>query len=204
MTKILNPLLILPAVALLAAVAAGLIPLWRAGNILVTQALATRAQQVAAKKAQGRDFWTVEIDNLASELKEEKARLKKQADQLELRAARLDAEQQELEKMRASVEATEKEIDERVIAIAADESKNLRTLAQTYTNLTPRAAVAIIREMDDTTVVKILSLMKPDVVAPIFEEMSHTPDKDGLLSRRVALLSEKLRLMKSNKPASSS
>ena len=33
----------------------------------------------------------------------------------------------------------------------------------------------ILREMDDTTVVKILSLMKSDVVGPIFEEMTSTP-----------------------------
>ena len=94
-----------------------------------------------------------------------------------------------------------KEIGERVIEINTDETKNLRGLAQTYTNLTPKAAVAIIREMDDVTVVKILSLMKPDIVAPIFEEMSKTPDKDGLLSRRAAVLSEKLRLLKAAKAA---
>jgi len=204
MTKVLQNPFILPVVALLAGVGAGLLPLWRAGDALIAQVLAARAQQATAKKAQGWDFWTVEIDNLASELKEEKARLKKQAEQLDRRAAQLDAEQQELEKVRANVEATRKEIGERVIAIAADEGKNLRALAQTYTNLTPRAAVAIIREMDDITVVKILSLMKPDVVAPIFEEMSRTPDKDGLLARRAAVLSEKLRLMKSSKAASSS
>jgi flagellar motility protein MotE (MotC chaperone) len=200
MTKVLQNPFLLPAVALLAGVAAGLLPLLRVGDTLVAQVLAGRAHQAAEKKTQGWDFWTVEIDNLASELKEEKARLKKQAEQLDQRAARLDAEQQELEKLRAADEATRKEINERVIAIAADEARNLRALAQTYTNLTPRAAVAIIREMDDVTVVKILSLMKPDVVAPIFEEMSRTPDKEGLLARRAALLSEKLRLMKSNKP----
>ena len=44
-------------------------------------------------------------------------------------------------------------------------------------------------------------LMKPDIVAPIFEEMSKTPDKDGLLSRRAAVLSEKLRLLKAAKAA---
>ena len=88
-----------------------------------------------------------------------------------------------------------------MIEIQADESKNLRSLSQTYANLSPKAAVAIIREMDDVTVVKILYLMKPDIVAPIFEEMSKTSDKDGLLSRRAAVISEKLRLMKSVKTA---
>ncbi len=105
--------------------------------------------------------------------------------------------------MRAELERMRKEISQRVIEINADEMKNLKTLATTYGNLTPRAAVAIIKELDDNTAVKILSLMKPDTVSPIFEEMSRTAAVDGTLARRVAVLSEKLRLMKSNKPAAS-
>ena len=83
------------------------------------------------------------------------------------------------------------------IAINTDEAKNLRSLAQTYSTLTPHAAVAIIREMDDTTVVKILSLMKPDVVGPIFEEMAGASGGDTSLAQHAAVLSDKLRLMKS-------
>lgn len=207
MTKILklvsSPALV-AMIGVLAGVAVGLGWFWRVGEMLVSQAVAARVVAAKEKKTQGWDFWTIEIDNLASELKEEKGRLKKQSEALDQRAARLSAEQQELEKLRASIEAMRKEIGEKVIEINSDEVKNLRILAQTYTNLTPRAAVAIIREMDDTTVVKILSLMKPDVVAPIFEEMSKTPDKDGLLARRAATLSEKLRLMKSSRTASTS
>jgi hypothetical protein len=36
-------------------------------------------------------------------------------------------------------------------------------------------------------------------VGPIFEEMAKTSAPDGTLARRAALLSEKLRLMKSSK-----
>ena len=62
--------------------------------------------------------------------------------------------------------------------------------------------VAILREMDDTTVVKLLSLMKSDAVGPIFEEMTKTSSPEGTLARRAAVLSEKLRLMKSFKTTS--
>ena len=59
--------------------------------------------------------------------------------------------------------------------------------------------------MDDTTAVKILSLMKADVVGPIFEQMSQTANTDGTpLARRAALLSERLRLMKAAKQPTSS
>jgi hypothetical protein len=57
--------------------------------------------------------------------------------------------------------------------------------------------------MDDTTVVKILSLMKSDVVGPIFEEMAGTNGPEGTLAKRAAALSDKLRLMKATKTTSS-
>lgn len=151
-------------------------------------------------KEKGWDFWTIEIDNLSNELKEERARLKKQAEQVDQRAARVSAEEKELAKLRADVEALRKQIGEKIVEIKTDEAKNLRTLSQTYTTLTPKAAVAILREMDDATAVKILSLMKTDIVGPIFEEMGKTLAPDGTpLARRAALLSEKIRLMKAAK-----
>ncbi len=200
MTKLLHNPAIITVVAVLAGLAGGLAPLWRASQQLVKQAITGRAVTTNHLKDQGWDFWTIEVDNLAAELKDEKARLAKEAEEMKLAEARIVAERKELDKLRTSIEATRKEISDRVIEISADESKNLRSLAQTYTNLSAPAAVAIIREMDDTTVVKILSLMKADVVAPIFEVMSKTSDREGALARRAAILSEKLRLMKSNKP----
>ncbi|HYC73157.1 MAG TPA: hypothetical protein VEB66_18240 [Opitutaceae bacterium] len=205
----MKKLLASPVPVLLLAVAlgagTGIAAVWRAAGPLVAEAVKLREQRKADAKAQGWDFWTIEIDGLAAELKDERARLRQQAEQLDQRAARLAAEQQELEKVRAEVAALRREIADRVIEIQADEMKNLRALAQTYANLTPRAAVAIIRELDDVIAVKILSLMKADVVGPIFEEMSRTAGPDGLpLSARAARLSEKLRLMKSAKPATPS
>lgn len=150
-------------------------------------------------KARGWDFWTIEIDNLANELQDQKTKLKKTSDELAQRAALLSSEEKELTKVRESLEKLRKDITDRVSEVRADESKNLRTLAQTYSALTPKAAVAILREMDDATVVKILSLMKIDVVGGIFEEMAKTPSSDGGLSRRAAILSERIRVLKASK-----
>lgn len=200
--KLLNPIAV-SGLGLLLSVALGVGLSWRALNFAVTQAVA--AAQVKPKpteeKKKGWDFWTIEIENLSNELKEEKQRMKKQAEALDQRAARLAAEEKEFAKLRADVEGLRRQIADRVIEISADEAKNIRSLAQTYTSLSPRAAVAIIRELDDTTAVKILSLMKAEKVAPIFEELSKTAAADGPLARRAALLSEKLRLMKAAKAA---
>lgn len=171
--------------------------------------LLEKAAMVVEKKVpeqlvqRGWDFWTVEIDNLSNELKEERARLRKQAELLDQRSARVASEEKELAKVRADVERLRKEIADKVIEISTDEAKNIRTLSQTYAALTPRSAVAILKEIDDTTAVKILSLMKAETVGPIFEEMAKTAGPDGSLARRAAQLSEKLRIMKVSKPATS-
>ncbi len=196
--------LILALLAVLEGAAAG--PYWywkKADGLIALQAVRRKQLQTEqSARAKGWDFWTIAIDNLTAELKGEKARIRQQADQLDQRTARLAAEKQELDKMRSDIEAMRRQMDERVIAIGADEAKNLRTLAQTYATLSPHAAVTILREMDDATVVKILSLMKADIVGPIFEEMAKPNGGDDALARRAATLSEKIRLMKAAPPPS--
>jgi flagellar motility protein MotE (MotC chaperone) len=206
MTLLRNPI-VSAATGMMLAVIVGLFTFWRTASILIVHGLASRAASVkiAPQHEKGWDFWTIEIENLSNELKEERARLHQQSDQFDQREARLAAERRELAAMRTEIEGLRKEIGDKVIAIRDDEAKNLRSLAQTYSNLTPRSAVAIIRELDDVTAVKIIFLMKPDVVGPIFEEMSKTSGADGTpLSRRAAILSEKLRLMKAKKSATPS
>jgi flagellar motility protein MotE (MotC chaperone) len=201
MTKLATNPALVALLGILAGSAVGLAWFWRAASVMVQQVIEARpAPAEVAGKDQGWDFWTIEIDGLSSELKEEKARLRQQSDALNQRAARLASEQQELAKVRTDIEAMRAEINRKVIEITADELKNLKSLAQTYATLSPKAAVAIFREMDDTTAVKILSLMKADIVGPIFEEMAKTQGPDGPLARRAAFLSEKLRLMKAIKP----
>jgi flagellar motility protein MotE (MotC chaperone) len=202
--KFKNPV-ILVALSLMLSVGLGVGLSWRSLSALLAKAAAVQpAKEPTELKKKGWDFWTIEIENLSNELKEERVRLKKQAELLDQRSARLASEEKEFAKLRADVEALRKQIADKVIEISADEAKNIRSLAQAYTNLTPRGAVAILREMDDSTAVKILSLMKPDIVGAIFEEMSRAAGTDTTLARRAAMLSEKLRLMKSSKPSTAS
>jgi len=196
------------ATAVFLSVAAGVAPCWLAANAVVTARLSVmrvvaekERAKIDSQRAHGWDFWTIEMENLESELKETKAQLQKQGDDVARRAELLKLEEQEIDRSRANVETLRREIDTQVIAIRADEMKNLRALALTYANLSPKGAVAILRELDDTTAVKILFLMKADVVGPIFEEMTRTPSPDGTLATRAARLSERLRLMKSGQPA---
>lgn len=202
--KIKNPV-VLGVFSVLLSVGLGVSACWRTLSIMLARSVVVAPKpEVEELKQKGWDFWTIEIDNLSNELKEERARLRKKSESLDQREARLAAEEKEFARLRADVDTLRKQIGEKVVEIGADEAKNIRSLAQTYANLTPRGAVAILRELDDGTAVKILALMKPDIVGAIFEEMSHTGGPEAPLARRAALLSEKLRLMKSTKSGNAS
>ncbi len=202
--KLQNPNLA-AGLSVMISVALGVAVSWRTLRAITEQALSAPAAPVTEEfKRKGWDFWTIEMENLSVELKDERARLRKQVELLDQRAARLTSEEKAFSQLRADVETLRRQITDRVIEIKADESKNLKTLAATYTTLSPKAAVAIVRELEDGTAVKILSLMKPDVVGPIFEEMGRAAQGDAALAQRAALLSEKLRLIKATKAAGNS
>ena len=147
------------------------------------------------------DMWTPEIEKLAQELKTQLEGLKEREQAAVQREARLEAETVELARTRREIENQRAEITRLLTVVGIDELKNLKSLAQTYATLSPKAAVAIFSEMDDVTVVKIFSLMKPDVAGPIFEEMAKDKSEKNNQAQRAAVLSERLRLTHAAKPA---
>ena len=175
----------------------------------IVQSLVAHAGQAAAEVLRPRevrapwDMWTPEIEKLAKELREQREGLREREQAVAQRESRPEAEAAELARTRREIEAQRTEISNLLTAVGLDEMKNLKSLAQTYSNLTPKAAVAIFAEMVDTTVVKILSLMKADVVGPIFEEMSKDKSEKNNQAHRAATLSERLRLMKAKSSAGS-
>jgi flagellar motility protein MotE (MotC chaperone) len=136
------------------------------------------------------------VDSLIAELKHQRDQLDKRDADMDQTAAHIEAERQELEKVKTSIRAMRDEIAKEIPQLQEAELKNLKSLAQTYSAMKPPAAVTIFRETDDMTVVKILSLMKPESVAPILEEMSRTQDNDQTMAPRAARISDKLRLVK--------
>jgi len=197
MNKLANPIVVI-LLGLIFGVGTTMGVLMQASSKLLEGAAeAAKARRPAEKHW---DFWTTEIENLANDLKEERALLKQRSEQLDQREARMQLEVQELEKTRRQIESMRTAIDQRLAEVTAGEAANLKKLAQTYSVLTPKAAVTIFREMDDTMVVKLLALMKPDVVGAIFEEISKQSASDPALAKRAAQLSERLRLIKVYKP----
>lgn len=198
-----NPIVVI-ALGLLLGVGTGVGYFMKAAGPLIQHAREARLKAVKSNKPDAPwDFWTIDIENLASELKDEKAAVKKREEEVNARDVRLATEQAELVKQRKELEALRADISSKMTEIQADETKNLKSLAATYSTLTPKACLAIFKEMEDSTVVKLLSIMKPEVVGPLFEEMGKQADTDPGLAKRAAALSEKLRLIKAAKTAAS-
>lgn len=184
------------------------------------------AEEVVASNPEYNDrYWTfrsTEIEDLARNLLQQKSEISAKKSELALLRERIYAEKDELERMKKDMDAYEvrfdqaqkkiedekkaleqkkKEMSLQYIEVEQSEQKNLKALATAYTSLTPAAAVGVFKEMEDILAVKILSQMKPDVIAAIFEEMSQTPDNSNpkevgkTMAKRVAALSDKLRLL---------
>lgn len=151
-------------------------------------------------------LWTFDsepVDKLVEDLRAERARIAKRESELTQLQARVEAERLELEKVRADVVAIRDEISTTVTEIKTTEAENLRSLAKTYSALTPKAAVTILSQLDDAMVVKLLALMRNDKVALLLEEMARPRPEGEDMAKRAAQLSELLRLVRTPKEARS-
>ena len=150
-------------------------------------------------------FKTDAMDELIKELGAEREKLAADQKNAVMLQSQAVAERAELEKKRAEIQAMKDEIELRVVEIQEHEVRNLKTLAQTYSAMPPPAAVAIFRELDENTAVKILATMKVDRVGPILGEMAKSPDRAGeeTMARRAARITDKLRLLKPAKKENS-
>jgi flagellar motility protein MotE (MotC chaperone) len=193
-----------PSALILALVAAVLNIGMTAGLIYFERNTFNPSPEVAKKTAVPATLWSFkpdEIDGMIRELKKEREKLEARETNLGKLSAQIDSEKQELEKVRADIKTMREEMSRNIPEIEEAEVKNVKALAQTYSNVKPPAAVAIFKEMDDNAVVKILSFMKSDVSGAILGEMSKQVDKDESMAKRAARISDKLRLLKPLKKA---
>jgi flagellar motility protein MotE (MotC chaperone) len=135
-------------------------------------------------------FFNPELEQLITELNKEKAALAARESQLKQWESRLQTERQEINSITQAVHQLQQEFDKNVVRVRDEESPNLKRLARTYTAMEPESAVAIFRQMEDPTLVKILLCMKDTDTAPILAALAKTGEADA---KRTAALSERLR-----------
>ena len=124
--------------------------------------------------------------------RKEKEALAKRQSQLNELAERLRIERLELNQVTQIVYQAQTQFDSNVVRVAEAELVNLKKLARTYAGMSPEGAALIFKQMEETTLLRVLALMKDSETAPILEAMAKQGEGDA---RRVALISERLRLL---------
>jgi len=161
--------------------------------LLVQKPLAARALAEQTVEEADPGFWAQhnpEVDQMLQELQKQKQSLdQREADLKELQT-RLEAERAELNVVTQRVSQLQMEFDQNVVRVKEEEAPNLKKLARMYSNMSPEGASAILKELDDQVVVKVLSFMKEAESAPLLEAMAKEGDTQA---KRAAMVSEALR-----------
>ena len=150
-------------------------------------------------------FKTEAVDQLITELKDERKSFTEEQKSLEAMRAQLTSERAELTHVRDEIKTLRDELDQRVVKIEETDLKNLKTLANQYSAMKPVTTVSIFKEMDEDMVVRIIGIMKPDKITAILEEMAKVREKPGeeVTARRIVRLMDKLRLLQAPKKEAS-
>jgi Uncharacterized conserved protein len=152
------------------------------------------AQNVIVAKAKAAvpswEFQSQEAEMLVNELKAEKAALAQREKELNELAERLKAERLEINVVTQAVHQLQAQVEANIVRIKAEEAANLKKLSRTYAAMSPEGAAPIMRELEETTLLKILALMKETESAPLLEEMARLSADEA---KRVAQLTDRLR-----------
>jgi len=137
------------------------------------------------------DFTNPEADQLLSELKMEKGAVALRQQKLDELAARLNVEKEELAAATLAVRKMQDAFDKSVVRVQEEEVPNLKKLAKVYAGMTPDSAAAVMSQLDDAVMVKIMIYMKESETAAILETLAKKgPDE----AKRAANISEHVRL----------
>lgn len=183
-----------------AAAIVGLIGYWATTMVCWTKVAPTLApppvhHETAAKDPVSGPSWSfknAEVNLLMEDLRKQKEALALREQQLNEYAARLRTERVELNQVTQHVGVMQAEFDRLVVEVKKEEAGNLKKLSKTYAAMTPDGAAAILKEMTDPQLVKIMALMKEAETGPILEALGKGTDAD---TKRAATISDKLRLV---------
>lgn len=192
------PLPPLIAAVLALALSLGGVFVWfekQAARLIATAVVSRAEAEEASRPEKPWDFWTPEMEHVAQELSDQRTLLAVRETELASREKAVAAEREQLDSARKEIERLRVEIDNSLVRVAAEEQRNLKTLAGTYSRLSPAATLAIFRQMDDQLVAKLLSLMKPETTSALLEELSRDPGPGEINLKRAAELTERLRLL---------
>jgi flagellar motility protein MotE (MotC chaperone) len=165
--------------------------------LLRPEQFASAAAPAPAVKSEAGDapswkFRNPEFEQWIDELKREKESLAVREQQLHELQTRLEAERAEILTVTQAVHQLQSEFDGNVVRIKEQEVDNLKRQTKVISGMSPEGAVAMLNEMPDDDLVKILFTLKPDSVSEILDAFSKMGKTEA---KRAAALSERLRLV---------
>jgi flagellar motility protein MotE (MotC chaperone) len=134
-------------------------------------------------------FRNPEFNEWVSEIQNEKERLDSRSQQLDEWQTRLNLELQEVSTATQTVAQLQSNFDEDVIRFKAQETDNVKHQAKLISAMSPEGAMAMLSQMSDDDVVRILFTMKPDQASLILDTLSKAGEDQA---KRAAQLTERL------------
>jgi flagellar motility protein MotE (MotC chaperone) len=135
-------------------------------------------------------FRNPEFDQWVREIQQQKAALETRAQQLKDYETRLNTEREEFATVTKSIEQMQADFDKNVLRLKAAEIENIRRQAKLVSAMSPEGAAALLRQMPDDDVVRILYVMKADEASLLLDTMSKLGETDA---KRAAALTERMR-----------
>ena len=154
---------------------------------------AVNAPEKAAVSASDDPSWKFhnpEMDQWVTQMKDEREALTLRAQQLKEWEAQLNAQGKELSTVTHAVSNVQAAFDRRVVLFTEQEKENAKKQVKVIAGMTPDGAAAMLGEMSDPEVTKLLYAMKNDLAGGILDAIS----KQGpVQAKRAALLAQKLK-----------
>ena len=135
-------------------------------------------------------FKNPEIDQWLAQMKDEKEALAQREQQLTDWQNRLAAERQEISTVTQTVAQLQSDFDRDVVRLQSQQMENVRRQAKLIAAMSPEGAAALLKQMPDDDVVRLLFTMKADVASAILDMMSKESEA---AAKRAADLTLRLR-----------
>jgi flagellar motility protein MotE (MotC chaperone) len=137
-------------------------------------------------------FHNPEFEQWLEEVKQEKEALATKAQQLHELQMRLEAERQEILSVTQTVHQLQMEFDKNVIRIKEQQVENLKRQTKVIAGMSPEGAAAMLKELPDDEVVRILVTLNTDGASLILDTMSKLGKPEA---QRAATLAERMRMV---------
>ena len=147
----------------------------------------------ALKQAEDDPSWKFhnpDIDEWVSQIKDERDALAVREQQLKEWEARLAAESREISAVTQAVSRTQEAFDKRVLLFTEQQKDNVKKQLKVIADMTPDGAAAMLNQMPDDEVARLLYSMKADVSGAILDAMSKP---GGASAKRAAALTDRIK-----------